>query len=184
MHSVLWEGLHQKGHDACRFAETADGWAIEGAAVFDHNGQPASLAYRLICDRQWASLHASVTGWIGKRDIRIDIAREGDDGWCVNGTRHPALTGLKDIDLGFTPASNTNAIRRLNLPEGAGVETVAVWLDTEDWAVKPLRQSYRRINEHSFAYASPQHGYHATLTVDEFGAVTDYPDLWVRVGQG
>lgn len=184
MHSVLWKRLDQEGHDACRFVETVDGWTIEGAAVFEHDGQAANLAYRLVCDRNWASVQATVAGWIGVNEFRLDIEHDGDDGWSISGKKAQALTGLKDIDLGFTPASNTNAIRRLNLSNGEEAESVAVWLDTDDWTVKPLRQSYRRTQNNAFDYASPQHDYRATLMVDDFGAVTEYPGLWVMLHQG
>ena len=183
MHTVLWKRLDQEGHDACRFVKTVAGCTIEGTAVFEHIGQAVNLAYCLVCDGQWASLQASVVGWIGKTEFRMDIERD-DDGWCINGKKNNALTGLEDIDLGFTPASNTNAIRRLNLSTGDKVETVAVWLDTGDWTVKPLRQSYRRTQNCAFDYASPQHDYRATLVVDDFGAVTEYPELWVMLHQG
>lgn len=184
MHIVFWKRLDQDGHDACRISETPDGWVIQGAAVFAEGGQAAHLTYRLVCDRSWASVTAAVTGWIGETDVRLQIDRDGDGGWRINGRSDPALAGLKDIDLGFTPASNTNAIRRLNLSMGEAAESVAVWLDTEDWSVKPLRQSYRRTQDKAYDYASPQHGYRATLEVDDFGAVTDYPGLWTRRGQG
>ena len=184
MHIVLWKRLDHEGHDACRFSRTADGWTVEGTAVFEQDGQVVNLAYRLICDQNWVSLQASVAGWIGKSDFQLDIEREGEDCWRVNGIQNQALTGLKDIDLGFTPASNTNAIRRLNLSGDEAAETIAVWLDTGDWTVKSLRQSYRRGNGDTFDYISPQHDYRATLIVDDFGAVTEYPDLWEMVHQG
>lgn len=184
MHIVLWKRLDHEGHDACRFSRTADGWTVEGTAVFEQDGQVVNLAYRLICDRSWVSLQASVAGWIGEIDFLLDIERDGDDCWRVNGIQNQALTGLKDIDLGFTPASNTNAIRRLNLSGDEAAETIAVWLDTEDWTVKPLRQSYHRGKGDTFHYISPQHDYRATLIVDDFGAVTKYPDLWEMVHQG
>ncbi|WP_313349773.1 putative glycolipid-binding domain-containing protein [Paracoccus sp. (in: a-proteobacteria)] len=86
---------------------------------------------------------------------------------------------MKDIDLGFTSASNTNAIRRLDLVQGEQSESVVVWLDTEGWTVKPFCQSYKRIQRKAFEYVSSQHDYKATLAVDEFGAVSDYQGLWV-----
>ena len=104
--------------------------------------------------------------------------------WSVNGGDDNALAGLEDIDLGFTPASNTNAIRRLNLAEGEEAESVAVWLDTEDWNVKPLRQSYCRVGGSAYDYKSPMHDYRATLLVDDFGAVREYPGLWVMLNSG
>lgn len=181
MHNILWKNLHSPGHDACRFAETPDGWAIEGAAVFSADGTPARLFYRLLCDPNWSSLRAAVTGWVGDRSINISLLRRRGDRWSVDGKMDDALAGLHDIDLGFTPASNTNALRRLNIALGDQVETVAVWLDPETWTVKPLPQTYRRVRVDAYDYTSPSHDYRATLQVDDFGAITDYPGLWTRV---
>jgi hypothetical protein len=181
MHTTFWKRLGLEGHDACRFAETDDGWAIEGTAVFDHNGDAAALTYKLLCDKQWRSRRASVSGWVGANDIELLIEQAGHGGWSVNGRNDDALSGLEDIDLGFTPASNTNAIRRLNLSEGEAAESEAVWLDTDDWSVKPLRQSYRRVGGNAYDYESPMHDYRATLLVDDFGVVQDYPGLWVML---
>ena len=181
MRTVLWKRLDQEGHDACRFTEARDGWTIEGAAVFEHDGNPANLAYRLSCDRQWSTLKASVTGWIGETGLDLRMERGRDGSWSVNGTVVEALAGLKDIDLGFTPASNTNAIRRLNLTAGDEAASTAAWLDTEDWTMKPLPQTYRRLRDDAYAYASPQHDYRATLLVDDFGIIIDYPGLWKSI---
>ena len=183
MHIVLWRRLDGEGHDACRFLALDDGWKIDGAAVFEHAGRAASLSYRLLCDRDWRSRGAAVSGWIGERRFQLVLERASEDEWRVNGEIDPTLSGLKDIDLGFTPASNTNAIRRFDLPVGATAQSVAVWLDTEDWTVKQLPQSYHRTGAHTFDYASPRHGYRATLGVDDFGAVTDYPHLWTMRGR-
>lgn len=184
MHTVLWKRLDRDGHDACRFTKTHDTWNIEGSAVFEHNGSVADLAYRLVCDSEWCSVQASVTGSIGSEGIELLIERDGVETWRVNGSVREDLAGLKDIDLGFTPASNTSAIRRLNLCEGCEARSTAVWLDTEDGAVKPLPQIYRRIGRNAYDYTSLLHDYRATLTVDDFGVVAEYPRLWVMVRTG
>lgn len=181
MHMVFWKRLELEGHDACRFAETRDGWTIEGTAVFEHDYGAAALTYRLLCDKHWSSRKASVRGWVGENTVELLVERASDGSWSVNGRNNDALAGLEDIDLGFTPASNTNAIRRLNLPEGEEAESVSVWLDTEDWNVKPLHQWYRRIGGNAYDYESPMHDYRATLLVDEFGAVQEYPNLWTML---
>lgn len=92
------------------------------------------------------------------------------------------ISGLPDVDLGFTPATNANAIRRLDLAVGAAAETTALWLDVDNWAIKPLRQVYRRLAEDRYEYASPDHDYRVVLTVNGAGMVTDYPDLWAARG--
>lgn len=81
VHNALWKRDDQLGHDACRFTETSGRWTVEGTAVFAEDGQPAHLCYRLTCDSDWSSIAASVTGWIGGRDIRPTIGATAQDGW-------------------------------------------------------------------------------------------------------
>ncbi|MFQ6756511.1 putative glycolipid-binding domain-containing protein [Cereibacter sphaeroides] len=178
MHTILWRRLDGPGHDACRWQREGGGWSLEGMAVFEAEGVAAALSYRLDCGPEWASRSARVAGWIGARRFDLRLDRQADGRWRIDGCPDAALDGLLDIDLGFTPATNTNAIRRMGLGLRAEAETVAVWLDTEDWKVKRLPQSYSRSDEQSYLYASPQHGYRATLLVDRFGAVVRYPGLW------
>ena len=158
---VLWNRLDQEGMDACRIRAADEGWAIEGTAVFGDDENPVvNLSYRLLCESDWRTRGADVHGWMAN-DRPIDLTG-----------------GLLDVDLGFTPASNTNAIRRLDLGIGEKVETIAVWLDVADWTMKPLTQTYERLSLTVYAYESLQHGYKAELQVNTFGIVLDYPGLW------
>lgn len=175
--SVLWNRLDVAGSDACRISDRSGDWLIEGAAVFVHGKAVAHLYYSIAVDAHWATKSASVSGWIDEKSVAIDLQPHGRD-WTQNQKPLNGVTGLLDVDLGFTPASNTNALRRLKLKVGEKAETMAVWLDTSDWAVKPLRQIYARRTEKTYFYASPAHGYQAELEVDDFGIVTNYPGLW------
>jgi hypothetical protein len=179
-HNCLWRRLDTPGHDACRYLHDGLGWVIEGAAVFLTGGLVANLSYRLRCDDDWVSRSASVQGWIGGELVSIEIARAAGNGWTVDDREIPELAGFTDIDLGFTPATNANAIRRLALGVGEQGETRAVWLDDCDWTVKPLPQTYRRTAALDYDYAAPSHHFRARLQIDAFGAVTEYPHLWTR----
>lgn len=179
MPEVLWNSLTAPGHDACRFMPTHDGWEIAGTAAFLQDSAVAGLSYRLNCDRNWHSRNATIEGWLGARSVSLQITC---DKQCqVNGLRREDLDGLVDIDLGFTPASNSNAIRRMQLAIGETASSEAIWLDSSDWSVKRLPQTYRRLDEGRYHYASPLHGYQAILQVTPFGIVSDYPGLWRMV---
>lgn len=180
-HAILWRRLDCEGADACRARIANGGWLIEGAAAFRCGDMVAALSYRVKIGADWTSRAALVSGFNGDRAIQLEIVR-GDGGWSVNGETVPEVGGLLDIDLGFTSATNLNAIRRLDLDIGARAETTAAWLDTDDWQIKPLVQTYRRIAPNRYAYASPAHGYRAELETDDFGMVTHYPELWRAVG--
>jgi hypothetical protein len=178
--SILWLRLDCEGSDACRVRSDSGGWLIEGAASSQSGGMIAALSYRVEIDADWTSRSARIAGFSGDHDIQIEIAR-GNGRWTLNGETVPEVGGLVDIDLGFTPATNFNAIHRLDLDIGASAETTAVWLDTDDWRIKPLVQTYRRIAMNRYAYASPAHGYRAELETDDFGMITHYPELWCAV---
>jgi len=175
---VIWKRLDVVGHDACRIALKDGTWHIDGTAVFAHAEGPARLAYRVQCSADWTTQSAEVEGWVGARDLRLAIERDDAGRWMLDRTPRPDLDGFSDVDLGFTPATNTNAIRRMDLEIGGEAQTTAAWLDTDDWTIKGLPQIYRRDGRDTFAYASPTHDYHAMLHIDTFGIVTDYPGLW------
>ncbi|QNP50413.1 putative glycolipid-binding domain-containing protein [Diaphorobacter aerolatus] len=179
MHTVLWTCLDKNGQDACRVTQVSDGWSIEGTAVFCHQtAAVASLSYRVACDPDWVSARAFVQGWVGTNNIDMSIVREPGHRWFINGRHDDSLDGLRDIDLGFTPATNTNALRRLNLNVSRSSTSEAVWLDFEDLRVKRLHQEYTRVDPHTYLYASPLHGYQALLRVTDSGIVSEYPGLW------
>ena len=127
-------------------------------------------------------MHATVDGWVGAKKIGLSIERK-NNAWFINKSLREDLAGLEDIDLGLTLASNTNAIRRLNLSDECNSRSTAVGLDTEDWTVKPLRQTYNRIGKNAYDYSSPLHDDRATLRVNDFGIVTEYPGLWMMISQ-
>lgn len=176
--TILWNRLDVDGMEACRFRPMGDGWEIQGTASYRENGTVVSLTYIILCTDDWITQRARVNGWQGNRDIHIDLNRSPTGRWTVNGKQIDGTDGLFDVDLGFTPATNTLAIRRLNLAVGDEAETTAVWLDVSDWSLKPLRQIYRRTGETEYGYISPDTAYEAVLTVDTFGAVSVYPCLW------
>ena len=56
-------------------------------------------------------------------------------------------TKCLDIDLGFTPATNMVAIRRLGLRVGQEAEAPAAWLNYKTMRLATLAQKYLRIDK-------------------------------------
>lgn len=177
----MWRRIDVDGMDACSFGLSDDGYLISGTALYQDGIEPSRFEYRVYCNSDWSSQSAWVGGWVGSQDKEASVSRDLEGNWSIGGEEISGVTGLLDIDLGFTPATNTNAIRRLALGVGEEVETTAVWLDVEAWCFKPLQQVYRRLSETEFTYSSPSHGYAANLVVDDFGIVRRYPQLWTLV---
>ncbi|MCB2116025.1 MAG: putative glycolipid-binding domain-containing protein [Rhodobacteraceae bacterium] len=169
-HVVMWLGYQPPGNDACRFALTEGNLIVEGSC----EAGGVTHRYRVRAGASGITRRARLI--IGRRAYLIE--RDAAGNWTMGGKAVPEVAGLEDIDLGFTPATNTLPIRRLALSPGAGADVTAAWFDPADHRLKPLRQRYDRTGPHHYRYAAPDHGVTVDLTVDDFGAVRSYPGYW------
>ena len=176
--SILWRGIHWPGHEACRlFSQNAE-WHLEGTAVFSHVHQPCRLSYLVVCEENWNTLRARISGWVGDTVVDIDLVVDRKHRWRLNGIEHPNTAGCIDLDLNFSPSTNLLPIRRLNLPVGQQALVTAAWLKFPGFELEPLSQVYSRIDESTYRYASGGGQFVADLKVDRLGFVTKYPGIW------
>ncbi|TWG93852.1 hypothetical protein L598_000400001250 [Mesorhizobium sp. J18] len=182
--TAFWNRLDTEGHDACSLIRKAEGWRLAGCAVFDHQGKPCRLAYCVDCDTEWRTLAANVRGSVGFDELAFDVERKTMGDWLLNGVEQSAARGCVDLDLGFTPATNLIAIRRLKPHHDAEIPAPAAYYLEFSLELGLLEQTYRRTGETTLAYASPAFGYAAELTVSPSGFITDYPSLWSGRAEG
>ena len=84
-----------------------------------------------------------------------------------------------DVDLSYTPATNTLPIRRLGLAVGEEAQIEVAWLVWPELEVRPARQAYSRLAQDRYLYK--QGDFEAELVVDEHGLVLEYERLWRAV---
>jgi hypothetical protein len=179
-HAVLWRRHDLPGHEACRVIALGTGWRIAGAAVFLYEWQACRLDYTIDCDQRWQTLAAKVSGWVGERDVEVEVLREPSGDWRLDGRDCPEVAGCIDIDLNFSPVTNTLPIRRLDLKVGEAAPVRAAWLRFPSFALEPLEQSYERLDKNLYRYESAGGRFVARVGVDGAGLVTDYGDIWSR----
>lgn len=176
--TVLWRRLDQPGHEAARLVHHAPFWQLGGTAVFAEDRRICRLEYQVVCDAGWRTLHARVTGWVGVQPIKVEVYTDTARRWSVNGRESPEVAGCVDIDLSFSPATNTIAIRRLSLNPGERAEVRSAWLRFPELTLEPLVQSYARTGDSSYHYESSGGDFVTDLEVDASGFVLRYPPLW------
>jgi hypothetical protein len=167
------------GHDAVRLTER-DGWRLEGVAVFVHEGRGCCLRYSVDADREWRTRRARVQGWAGDEPIDLQIEASEAGQWSLDGVPQPAVSGCVDVDLAFTPATNTLPIRRLGLTPGESRPVTAAWLRFPELLLEPLEQVYARESLDGYRYESGGGSFRAALLVAPDGLVVRYPGLWER----
>ncbi len=176
--TFFWRKLDHPGHDSCRLFKLSDGWRLSGSAVFRAAQRACHFQYDVITDAAFLTKSASVVGYLGNKVIDIRIRSSGTGRWRVNGVPNAAVAGCLDVDLGFTPATNLIALRRLALKVGQHAEAPAACLEFPGMRFVKLPQRYERIERTRYAYEAPTVGYTGILQVSSLGVVAYYPDLF------
>ena len=163
----------------CTLTVRDSGLSLVGTVLGSEGGVPARTEYRVLADR------AGLTTAVHVRDIRgfetrtLTLERDAKGNWSVDGSAIRALKGCTDVDLGCSPSTNTLPIRRLRLGIGAAETIRAAWVRFPEMSVTKAAQTYTRVDELTYRYASGT--FEAELTVDEDGLVAAYAD-WRRTG--
>ncbi len=169
MNAILWRRLDYPGHEQAILQSIDSGWELSGTAVFQHDGQPCALRYRIACDADWVTRSTIVSGWVGAKPIDVSIDRTG------------GLQGCVDIDLNFSPSTNLLPVRRLNLAIGESAHVVAAWLRFPSFNLERLEQTYSRLAERTYRYESGGGKFLAEIEVNEVGLAVKYGEIWAAV---
>lgn len=110
--------------------------------------------------------------------IGVDISVDSDCRWQLNKEQCAGVTGCVDLDLNFSPVTNTLPIRRLNLAVGKAAKVRAAWLSFPSFKLEPLEQVYTRVKMSKYLYQSGDGRFGAELEVDKAGLVIHYPNFW------
>lgn len=177
---MRWRRLDVPGWEQARVERRAAGWRLTGELDAEEDGVVARLRYTIDCDPEWRTLSAVIVGEVNGDPVRFALAADGAGHWRQDGVPVPELSGALDVDLGFTPATNTLPIRRLGLAVGESAPVRSAWLRFPELRLEPLEQTYTREAEQSFRYRALVDGepFTARLETDAFGRVLRYESLW------
>ena len=157
------------------------GLSLIGTVLGAEGGIPVRTEYRIFADGTGMTTAVHVRDLRGFEQRSVTLMRDAKGGWTVDGLPARELKGCTDVDLGCSPATNTLPVRRLRLGVGASHTIKAAWVRFPDLVVIPAAQTYTRLDEFTYRYASG--AFEADLTVDDADLVTSYA-VWQRTGVG
>lgn len=178
--SIIWRRLDVPGHEWAQGTADETESRLYGTAIFVYDGKRCCLEYLIECDADGETVSAEIVGEAGDDIIEIEISVDGDGNWTLDGQQIPAVKGCVDIDLNFSPSTNTLPIRRLSLEVGESAEVSAAWLRFPSFKLEKLVQTYTRLDETTYRYESAGGAFKRDITVNEYGLVTEYPDYWTE----
>lgn len=179
--SVLWHFPELPSMEHCRLREGAAGVSLQGELVALRDGDPASVRYRVDCSSNWVTESCEVTVTLPSEVIEVDLVRNPSGRWTRAGRPVPELDGCADVDLGFSPCTNTLPIRRLELRVGDRKRVIAAWLRFPELDLVRSEQVYTRMVDNQYRYESADGSFSAELDVDEWGIVTRYGHFWREI---
>jgi uncharacterized protein len=172
--TVAWREREKAASHVCSLRAEEGGFELAGAGDAELGGERVEVRFIVRVDGAWATRHTDVRAGGRSATIRADEL----GGWSVEGTDRGDLQGCTDVDLGFTPATNTLPVRRLGLSIGQSAQIEAAWVLFPSLSVERAVQRYERLGERRYRYSSGT--FSVELDVDEHGLVLDYPPYWMR----
>jgi uncharacterized protein len=163
---------------------------------------PFQCHYELYTDDAWVTARFEVTveGGGFRRVVRLERAasrwrvtasEQGDLDATLVAAGHPraALPGAEDpdrlrsaldVDLGYSPLTNTLPLRRLALSPGTSQPVDVAWVLLPGLEVVPSTQTYTSLGPDRVRFTSGT--FTTEIAIDADGYVTHYPGLAERVG--
>jgi hypothetical protein len=177
-HHVVWHCSPLSSSEHASLLEARDGYRLQGVTALPLGDIPCHIDYAVFADRQWrpSAARAAIATPSGVRELvlRSDHA----NGWQLNGVPAPHLDGCHDVDLGWTPATNTVPIRRLGLEVGQTATISAAWVRFPELDVVSNTQCYTRLASDRWRYRSGDYDFEL-VTDAATGLVLSYgDDLW------
>lgn len=177
---VAWRRSDEVATDEhCTLTVRDGGLSLVGTVLGADAGAPVRIEYRVLADGGGLTTAAHVRDLRGFGQRTIVLERDVKGNWTVDGDKARALKGCTDVDLGCSPSTNTLPIRRLGLGIGASKTIQAAWVRFPELTVVKAAQTYTRLDEFTYRYASGD--FTAELSVDDDGLVGSYAD-WQRTG--
>jgi hypothetical protein len=181
---VLWQSNDDPGHEWCSLDDGAAGSGrssraaqLRGTAVLAAEGIPWRINYSIELGEAGVTRHVSVTAEGGRPEpVAIELSHDGRGRWTKAASGDVVVDdpNALDIDLAFSPSTNSLPIRRLGLAVGERREIAVAWVLFPSFEVVRGSQTYERLGERAWRYESP--GFKADLTVDAHGLVDTYFD--------
>jgi len=177
---VAWRRSDEVQTDEhCTLTQRDTGLSLVGTVLGAEGGAPVRIEYRVLTDADGMTTAAHVRDLRGFEQRTLTLERDAKGNWTVDGAKVRGLKGATDVDLGCSPSTNTLPIRRLHLGVGASKTIKAAWVRFPDLTVVKADQTYTRLDEFTYRYASGD--FTAELTVDDENLVAAYAE-WARTG--
>jgi len=197
MRLIVWRGVEEWLAEAAQIELTDRGLRASGTQVGAHPA-PYRVDYRLDASDGFVTRELDLTavgeGW----SRRLLLRHDGSGGWSANveddgdppggawDGELPDLSDALDIDIGFSPLTNSMPILRHELHRQVGsTDFVMAWVSIPDLRVTASKQRYEHVRADdggaTVRFLEVEDEFTAELELDPDGLLVFYPALSRRV---
>lgn len=176
----MWQGLLAPGLERLVLSQIPDGLEFSGLILQARDELAYVARYRIVVDPSGLTTEVNIEVE-GETSQRLMLRRTARGEWLRDGRALRELDGIHDIDLEWSPSTNSLPIRRLALSPGMSATVVAAWVRFPSLTVERLEQSYERVDERRYRYRAGE--FQADLQLDADGLVTTYGANWRAVAE-
>ncbi len=175
---VLWQGLIAPSMERLILSAATNGFQLSGLLLQAHDDVPYVARYTIRVDAGWRTREVEVELENGGR-TSLSLSTDGAGHWTLNGEHVAGLDDCIDVDLEWSPSTNTLPIRRLTLSPGESKGVSAAWVRFPSLEVERLEQMYERLDDRRYRYRSGR--FTAELLVADDDLVVQYGFNWKAV---
>jgi len=181
LRTYMWRPLSASGCERGELLTSGNNWILQGTIIRFAEHGPAEVRYEVVADAQWVTRKANICYRDDRGERSLQVAHERQQ-WYTNEKLLSLPSDCADLDLAWSPSTNTLPIRRLNWNTQAKSRAItAAWVRLPELVVEPLFQMYERLDRNVFRYTSHGGQFTAVIAVDDLAIVNRYEGVWERI---
>jgi uncharacterized protein len=190
MRLVIWRGIEEWLAEAVSVELGGDGLSATGTQL-GADPVPYRLDYRLDASDGFVTRQLELTASVEDGRRTLTLHHDGSGGWSAEAEGDielPDLSQARDIDIGFSPLTNSMPILRHGLHRQGEHDFVMAWVEVPSLNVIAAKQRYEHLDggEHgaTVRFLDGESDFTADLELDREGLLVFYPELARRVAAG
>ena len=181
---AMWVSFDEQKFEHLRLLSNQEGISADGLIIHLNQNNSFRLRYRIHCDASWHVRKVELYR-LDESAHSLVLNSDGKGRWTnAQGEIIASLNGCSDVDIFYSPFTNTLAIRRLALEKGEPADIRVAYINVPDFDVSAVQQRYTFLDTTSqgglYRYESLTSGFTTELPVDADGLIIDYPKFFRR----
>ncbi len=178
--NIVWKGLEYNSLENCIVTMQQAEIEVQSVIVGCYHQVPYRVAYHLKTNAVGNTIFLNLETQLHNTIQTLELHSDGDGNWFSEGRPQMELNGCIDVDIAVTPFTNTLPIRRLSFVPDTPQQIRVVYFDIFAQQMNALTQQYTQLSATHYTYQNVPNDFEATITVNEWGLVEDYPQLFTQ----